>query len=400
MITRSLACLTLSAFVLLQTGAFANEPSKAESKSTAKSSSPEPAANKSAKPKALSEEPDTLAQINHEAVSAYKEKKYDVAQHLLEKVIAGLEKESEGELSLSEALENLGLALQQEQKTKEADAAFARSLAIRKRFHLPPVKPKMVDILPNEGYRKGGTEMVKETADIIDGKDPLFPPDKIADKSEAALNGLITTGQHQRETGDLKGAFSSFRKALSIANTMTKPNEKVVLSMNQLAGIYRHLGRPISARTLYLECMSISEQMGKADTAGFATLLDNTAQVVLMLHEDAEAQRMMERAIEIYKKTLPPDSPDLAMTMCNLGEIYLQEKQNQKGEQLVTESLAMLKKTLKPEDPRVLITEDNLAEVYSRQGKFKEAEDLQKALVATMEKIFAGKAHPDLSIAL
>lgn len=395
MTIRSISALLLSVFFL----ASAVQNASADDNASKEAASPKKAAAAD-KAKLSDSEPDSLAQLNHESISAFKEHKYDIAEHLMEKVIAGLEKEKVSDLSLSEALENLGLILKEAGKAKESEAALARATQIRVKYHMPPAEAKMVDILPSETYRKQGTDMVKETADIVDGHDPMFPPESLTDKSAPAWTALIAAAQHDKETkGGLNKAFIDLRRALAIANTMPRPNDKVVSSMNMLAGVYRRLGRPYSARMLYLECMAQHEKLGKKDTADYATLLDNAAQTFLVLHETKEAEKMLERAIEIYKK-LPNESADLGMTMCTLGEVYLQQKENEKGEKMLVDGLAILKKTATPDDMRVLITQDNLADYYSHNGKLKEAEDLQKNVVASMEKVLAGKPHPDLTLAL
>ena len=350
--------------------------------------------------KAADLEPDSLAQFNHEALSAFKEHKYDLAQHLLEKVVAGLEEEKVSELSLAEALENLHLVLVAGAKTKEAEDTLLRARSIRAKFHLPPLEPRMVDILPNLSVRRQRTDGVKLLAEIIDGHDPLFPQDKLADKSPEAWSALMVTAQHERETGESKKAFLNYRKALAIANTFPKPNDKIVSTLNMLASVYRIMDKPSSARMLYLECMNLHQKMGKTETADYATLLDNAGQTFVVLHEYTEAEKILEHAISVFKKTVGPDSPDLAMAMCNLGEVYLMLKQDQKGEQTIAEALSIFRNKLKPEDMRVLITADNLAEVYVKHGKLKEAEDLQKSVIATMEKLVGKGVHPDLCVAL
>lgn len=345
-------------------------------------------------------EPDSLCQLNHEALSAFKEHNYENAQHLMAKVVEGLEQEKVSDLSLCEALENLHLILLAESKAKESDEVLSRAREIRKKFHMPSSDPRMVEILPSAVVRKQGTEMVKETADIAEGRDPLFPADKLTDKTAEAWSALMIMAQHQRETGEQKKALVNFRKALAIANTFSKPNDKVVSSMNLLASVYRNLDRPYSARILYLECMNLHEKMGKVDSADYATLLDNAGQTFVVLHEYAEAQKMFERAEQIFKKTRGAESADLAMAMCNLGEVYLMLKEDEKGEQTIANALSIFRKTLPPEDMRVLITADNLAEVYTRHGKLKEAEGLQRSLITTMEKVVGKGVHPDLCLAV
>lgn len=345
-------------------------------------------------------DPDSLAQLNHEAINAFRTEQFERAEKLMEQVVAGLDKEKHSELSLAEALTNLSIILKREGKeNKESQTAIARAKAIREKLHMPPIEHNLVDILPNANYRKQGTDMVKETSDILEGKDPLFPEGSIADKSAQAWSIVMLEAQQEKQKGDIKKEYMSLRKALAIAHAFPSPNDKIIASMNMLADAYRHMGRPYSARMLFLECLSLNEKLGKAESAEFATLLDHAAQTLLVLHEYDEAEKLLERAIQIYKKALGHENADLAMTMCTLGELYLQQKQDEKGEKLLTEALAMMKKTLKSDDLRILISEDCLATYYSRKGRLKEADALQTAVVSKMEKVY-GKANANLALAM
>lgn len=352
-----------------------------------------------AKPSAGSEfEPDKLAQQNHDAIKAFKEEKYDKAEELMEKVVDGLDQEK-SELSEAEALANFSIILRKAGKQKEADEKIAEARAIRIKYRMPPAEANLVDILPTPTVRRQGTEMVKETADIIEGKDAMFPPGSIKDLSQAAWSKAMAEANEHKKLKDLRAEFNSLRKALTIANTFPKPNDSVVATLNHLADVYRHMGRPYSARMLFLQCVAEHEKLGKADTADYATLLDHAAQTMLLLHENVEAEKLLEKAVQIYKKTLGEESADLAMAMCTLGELHLQLKQEQKGEKTLEDAIAMMKKTLKPDDLRILIAEDFLATYYSRSGKLKEAEALQTSVVAGMEKKYT-KANPDFALAL
>lgn len=398
---RSFAYSVLLLSLLVNNAVFAAEPSKSEAGKHEASSAPA----KSDKPKdAAAEqkseyEPDSLSQLNHEAVTAHREHKDDVAAHLMEKVVSGLEQEKVSDLSLAEALTNLGIIEKSAGKTKESDDAFARAKTIREKYHMPELETHLVDILPNVNFRKKGTEMTKETVEIMDGHDPEFPPDKLTDKSADAYSKLMASAHQHKRSGDVKNEFQDLRKALAIAHTMPKPNEKVLGAMNMLADTYRQIGRTYSAKMLFTECLAICDKLGKKDSAEYATLLDHTGQTLAALRQYDAAEKMMNQSIEIYKKALGPENPDIAITMCSLGELYIQQKQGEKGEKLLHDAIAMMKKSsLAADDMRIIMAEDYLSTYYAHHGKLKEAEDLQKELLAKMEKKF-GKASPDLVLA-
>ncbi len=345
-------------------------------------------------------EPDRLAHLNNEGILAFKAKKFELAESSFEKVIAGLKEEKLSELSLAEVLANLSLVQKQAGKTTQAEETLKEAKTIRARYHMPALDPNFVDILPSAALRKQGSEMVKETVDILEGKDKLFPPGTIKDLSEKAWSETMQEALVHKKAGDLKAEFLSLRRALTIANTFPKPNDKVVSSMNLLADLYRHMGRPYSARMLFLQCVKEHDKMGKSESADYATLLDHAAQTMLVLHENKEAEKLLEQAITIYKEKLGPESPDLAMAMSTLGELYIQEKNHENGEQMLQQALAIMKKTLKADDPRIVVSEDYLGTYYSKHGKLKEAEELQKDVLSKIEKHTGNKTTADLILAV
>jgi len=253
--------------------------------------------------------------------------------------------------------------------------------------------------LPNEAARRQATEMLRDTSNLIDGKDPLYPPDKLSIKTPAAWSAAMKEALKERDSGDVKTELLTLRRALAIAHILPQSNDKVIITMNMLADTYRHMGKAYSARMLFQHCIYLSEKMGKAETAQYATLLDHSAQTLISLGENEEAEKSLERAMETYKKALGNESVDLAMTMCTLGELYIKQKQEARGEKMLTDAISMMKKILKDDDSRILISEDCLAGYYFKHGRLKEAEELQSTIIAKMEKS-GSKADPNLALAL
>lgn len=396
MTTRSVSAFVLLSLIVnlpVSAESAKGETEKAEKVSTQSQS--DVGANKT-KP---SYEPDSIAHLNHEAINAHRDHKDEAAREMMSKVIAGLEQEKVSELSLAEAWGNMSLILKQQAKTSESNEALNKAQAIRTRYHMPPVEPNLVDILPNLHFRKQATEMVKETADILDGKDPLFPTEKLAKITPEAWSAAMESAKKFKNSGNTKQELVELRRALAIANALPRPNDKIVGSMNTLADLYRSMGRPYSARMFFLECVAVYEKLGKGDTAEHATLLDHAGQALIALREYAEAEKLLERAIAIYKKTLGAENADLAMAMCTLGELYIQQKEEAKGEKMLQDSRTMMKKVLKPDDMRILVSEDYLAKYYAGHGKLKEAEELQTLVLNQMENKY-GKTNPALIVAI
>ncbi len=342
-------------------------------------------------------EPDELAVENNQALQSYKNKNYNEAETSLKKVLDGLVREN-AELSKSEVLTNLSIIQKAAGKQKESDASIAEAKAIRAKLHMPPLNSNFVDILPTAAVRSQATERVKEAAEILDGKDSMFPAGSIKDMTAAGWNAAMAAAESHRKANDLTGEMHELRKAIMIANALKRPNAKAVASMNMLADLYRHMQRPYSARMLFLECVAEHEKLGMTDSTDYATLLDHAAQTMVMLHEESEAEKLLEKSIAIYKKHLSNGSADEAMALCTLGELYVKTKDLAKAETKLSEAVSMMKKTMKENDHRLLIADDMLANLYVKEGKLKEAEQLQRTILEKMERTFK-KPSTDLILA-
>lgn len=332
-------------------------------------------------------EPDALAIDNNKAIQSYKNKNYADAEATLKKVIEDLGREN-SDLSKSEVLANYSIVLKADGKEKESAESLAEAKAIRTHLHMPALASTLVDILPTATVRKQATERVREASEILEGKDSMFPAGSIKDLSAQGWNAAMAAAEQQRKANDLNGEMRSLRKAIMIANATKRPNPKIVASMNMLADLYRHMQRPYSARMLFLECVAEHEKLGLTDNTDYASLLDHTAQTMIVLHDEAEAERLLEKSVAIYKKHLGAGSADEAMTLCTLGELYTKQKETAKAEKTLSDAVAMMTKTMKESDPRLLIAEDMLANLYAKNNKLKEAELLQTSILQKSERTY------------
>ncbi|MCX5814083.1 MAG: tetratricopeptide repeat-containing protein, partial [Proteobacteria bacterium] len=94
-------------------------------------------------------------------------------------------------------------------------------------------------------------------------------------------------------------------------------------SLNNLAEIYRSIGRYTEAEPLYKRSLAISEKaLGPyhPDTAGS---LNNLAFIYNSTGRYAEAETFYKRALAICEKILGPDHPDTARSLTNLAGLYL-----------------------------------------------------------------------------
>jgi len=93
-----------------------------------------------------------------------------------------------------------------------------------------------------------------------------------------------------------------------------------------------------------------------------------------------------EWALEIRKKALGPDHPDVATSLYSLAVLYHAEGKYAKAELFYTQALEIWEKALGPDHQYVATSLSNLAELYRSQGKYTEAEPLFKQALEISEK--------------
>ena len=349
---------------------------------------------------ASAESIDEIGKLTESGLAAYNSKKYADSEKAYLKAIDLLKKDKDAEIALSDAYQNLATVYKALGKKAEASKTHQAFEQIRRRLHLPESsRSTPQSSLLNATDRHGVDKMFKETGSIIDGKDLMFPKDLTCKGvTQTEFKNMMHTAYELRQAGDPIRASIAFRTAIAKAHCFPAPNVMIVQSLNGLAGVYRSTGRNLASLMLYEAAIKDQEKLSKKEDQFLATLLDNSALVHAEMGNFAQAKSNQERALAIYKKTLPPDSMDLAQTMSNLAETYALMKQPDKAEPLMQASISIYKKHKPADDPSILIAMDNLAALYVGKGQYARAEQIQHTVVAGLEKQY--KKHPVLAEAL
>ena len=107
-----------------------------------------------------------------------------------------------------------------------------------------------------------------------------------------------------------------------------------------------------------------------------------------------DAEPLYLQSLDIKKRQLGNDHPDVAQSFNNLAQLYYSQGQYNDAEPLYLQSLDIKKRQLGNDHPDVATSLNNLALLYKSQGKYLEAENLaQQALVIYQQKL--GNEHPD-----
>ena len=196
------------------------------------------------------------------------------------------------------------------------------------------------------------------------------------------------------EFGDWKSAE---KLAINVVNMRKKllgaKHSKTLISMGNLASIYRDQGRYNEAEQLEVQVLDIRKKLfgeGHPDTL---RSMGNLSSTYCDQGKFDEAERLQDRVLDMRKKLLGAEHPDTLTSMGNLASIYRDQGKFNEAEQLQVQVLNMMKKLVGAEHPDTLTSMGNLARSYHDQKKFVKAEQLE-VQVLNMRKKLLGVEHP------
>lgn len=141
-----------------------------------------------------------------------------------------------------------------------------------------------------------------------------------------------------------------------------------------------------------------AEKFGKNDSR-LATTLNHLALARKAQGKYAEAEPLLERALEIRERTLGPEHPGVGTILNNLAEVYRSQGNYGEAEPLYRRAIEIDEKAQGPEHPSVAVDLNNLAVLYRGMGRYAEAESLYRRALTIWEKAL-GPNHTEVAGAL
>lgn len=99
-------------------------------------------------------------------------------------------------------------------------------------------------------------------------------------------------------------------------------HSNVAMTLNNLAGLYRHMGYYEKALPLYQRALDIREKAFGPDHSDVATTLNNLAGLYRRIGDYKQALPLYQRALDIGEKVLGPQHPSVAAIRNNLAALY------------------------------------------------------------------------------
>ncbi|RHZ62522.1 hypothetical protein CDV55_106473 [Aspergillus turcosus] len=299
------------------------------------------------------------------------ENKWHESQEKLRHVVQLLE-ESQG-LDHEETLfmkTNLAYALRQLDEYQEAERMDQQVYAVRLQVSGPD-----------------GIETAKSLNNLALDLKGLGRFDEALDLEERALDTFLRiNGESSRETqtgmNNLANSFhrhGRFQDAARLhartleLQTRTLGNEhfETIITMDMLGVDYRELGQLDRALHYQVEAMELFKaNLGEAHatTIRCSTNLATTYQRLATAEGKAKALALLERALELSRRTCGENSPETVQVTNNLAAAYARAERFSQALPLFQSAYAQNRRTLGPDHPKTLASESNLNYVMEKMG--------------------------------
>ena len=127
--------------------------------------------------------------------------------------------------------------------------------------------------------------------------------------------------------------------------------------------------------------------------------LNNQGNVQYELREYAAAKQSYEQALAIFRKSLPPDHPDIASSLNNLGNVQAALREYAAAKQSYEQALAIRRKSLPPDHPDIAQSLNNLGNVQDELREYAAAKQSHEQALAIRRKSLPPD-HPDIAQSL
>lgn len=212
--------------------------------------------------------------------------------------------------------------------------------------------------------------------------------------------GLHVLADIQRDMGDVPGAEASYGEALEIASKASLAPAEIALVRTQLATLLDFSQREAEAIPLYEQAINEYEALVPPEEDTAAQLRNNLAMIYKSLGKYALAEQHYLRALETLEAKRGRDTEEVASVYNNLGSLYYTAGFPDQAKEMFTEALQIRSRLLGPNHRDVAQSHCNLATASHELGDNQAAIENYEQSLRILEQHLADEAGSYEAISL
>ena len=206
--------------------------------------------------------------------------------------------------------------------------------------------------------------------------------------SKYTINLLNELGNLYHDNDEYVKAENVYLQALKICKDEKIYNKDYIISLDNIASLYKDLGNYSQAEEYYENAISLQERLFGEFHSNNIYLYGNLA----LLYSDQgyfkKAHHYLTKSKKLCEKFEGKDNPLYASILYNLGDIYSRQGLYLEGGEYFKESLKIREKVLDRSHPDYVSSIHSIGVLYELSGNYKEAERFQLEALRKTKDLF------------
>ncbi|MBI4027313.1 MAG: tetratricopeptide repeat protein [Verrucomicrobia bacterium] len=346
-----------------------------------------------------SDHPNTAASLNNLAGFYKSQGDYSKAEPLYQRATDIWEKALGPEHPYAAVgLANLAALYQDKGERTKAESLYERALKIEEKAYGED-DLKVIPNLNNLAWLyEGGGDLAR--AEPLLERALQIREKKLGAEHPDTRSSLVNLAGLYRVAGENARAEPLYRRSLAIMEKSRKADDREILTdLNNLAEVCRELGAYEKAEPLYERALKIEEKFSGPEHPNTVKIVEQLAALCESKGQDAKAEAFRERVLKIAETSRGAEHPETAAALNNLGMLHKRLGHYARAEPLFQRALGIREKALGAEHADTATSLNNLAALYDSMGEYAKAEPLCQRALAIREKVLEPE-HADIGQSL
>ena len=231
----------------------------------------------------------------------------------------------------------------------------------------------------HDGRSDLAEEILQQAVTIVRNSPDLLPvlgPDVLGEL------GLLYESQ-----GRLADAEAVYGEARHVLGGLEVAPEGWALLAHRLARVYLQQRRYQNAEPLYLELVSLWEEVAGPESAEMAGSLHNLGEIYRLTDRFDLAETTHQRGLAVRRELFGERSIEAAEGLRSVAVVLTEAAQFERAEPLLWDALNIYQENLGPESPLVLGGLEDLITLYRAQGASEQASPLEQRATALRDAL-------------